>query len=219
MRLSKIKFGRRVHFDKRSRKFPIIALIPAGTIPRSYTWRCLLNLDQGQTPACVGFSWTHEAAARPVEVQGLTNATGMQVYKLAQKLDDEPGENYEGSTVLGGAKAAQTKKWLKEYRWGFSLDDAILALGYHGPGVAGLNWYSGMMDVDSKGFIHPTGQLEGGHAILVHGVNVKGQYVKLWNSWSKSWGINGGCYLSFDDFGRLLQEQGEFCIPVIRNLG
>lgn len=58
MNLSKIKFGRIPHFDKRSRKFPISALITEGAVPRSYTWRCLLNLDQGSTPACVGFSWT-----------------------------------------------------------------------------------------------------------------------------------------------------------------
>jgi hypothetical protein len=216
MQLSKIKFGRRIHFDSRSRKFPIMALIPTESKPRSYTWRCLLNLDQGDAPACVGFSVTHEAAARPVEVTELTNKIALQVYKRAQVLDEIPGEDYEGSSVLGGIKAGVEKKWYGSYRWGFGLDDAILALGYHGPGVAGLNWYSGMMDIDSKGFIHPTGQVEGGHAILINQVNVKGHYVGLFNSWSKSWGRNGSCYLSFDDFARLLKEDGEFCIPVVR---
>ena len=97
-----IKFGRLVEFDERSRKFPIRALIPKEVKPRSYTWRCSTCLDQGSLPACVGFAVSHEAAARPVEVPGITNDIARQIYYRAQKLDDIPGEDYEGSSVLGG---------------------------------------------------------------------------------------------------------------------
>jgi hypothetical protein len=210
-------FDRIPRFDKRSRQFPIRPLI-AATKRRSYTWSCGYWLDQGSEGACVGFGWTHEAGARPKVVLNLTNAIARKVYKLAQTFDEWPGEDYEGSSVLGGAKAAEQMGWLEQYRWAFSLEDAILALGYRGPGVAGLNWYEGMSEPDKNGFIHPTGALLGGHCILINGVNVKKGYVKLHNSWSKNWGILGGCYLSFDDFGRLLKEDGEFCIPVIRKV-
>jgi hypothetical protein len=194
-------------------------MLPADAKPRSYTWVCNTFLDQGSLPACVGFSITHEAAAKPCPVPGLTNAVAIQVYKRAQQLDEFPGEFYDGSSVLGGVRAGVEKKWYKEYRWGFSLDDAVLALGYHGPGVAGINWTSDMMKPDSKGFIRATGTVEGGHAIMVSGVNVKGRYVKLFNSWGKSWGMNGMCYLSFDDFEKLLHQKGEFCIPITRLMG
>jgi hypothetical protein len=219
MRLDKIKFSRLKEFDERSRNYPIMALIPKGSKPRSYTWRCDLNLDQKNLPACVGFSWTHEAAARPYPVNGLNDAIAVGVYRRAQKLDDVPGENYEGTSVLGGAKAAEEKKWLKEYRWGFSESDLCLAVGYHGPAVLGINWYSGMMNPDSKGIVRPTGTLEGGHAILCNGVNVKNELYRLHNSWSSSWGINGDCFITRADMTKLLKEQGETCIPVVRLMG
>jgi hypothetical protein len=210
-------FDRIVHFDEKSRNFPIRTLI--GEKPRrSYTWRCDTFLNQGSEGACTGFAVSHEAAARPVVVKGITNETARQIYRRARQLDEWPGENYEGSSVLGAIKAGTEKGWYSEYRWAFGLEDAILALGYYGPGVAGLSWYTGMMKADSNGFIHPTGSIEGGHAILVNGVNVKKEYVRLHNSWGKSFGINGECFLSFDDFGRLLHEQGEFCIPVVRSV-
>jgi hypothetical protein len=157
--------------------------------------------------------------ARPVVIQGVTHDTAVKIYNRAQELDEWPGESYEGTSVLAGAKAVMEIGFLKEYRWAFSLDDALMTLGYHGPGVAGLVWYEGMCEPDEKGFIHPTGDEVGGHCILIHGINVKGQYVKLCNSWGKNWGINGECYLSFADFKKLLKEDGEFCVPVTRAKG
>jgi hypothetical protein len=141
------------------------------------------------------------------------------VYKLAQKLDEIPGEDYEGSSVLGGAKAAVQKKWIKEYRWGFSEPEMALAVGNHGPAVIGIDWLSDMMEPDSKGLIHATGYAEGGHAILVNGINLKKGLYHLHNSWGISWGINGGCFLSRDDMAMLLARQGECCIPVVRLMG
>jgi len=187
--------------------------------PRSYTWPCGVVLDQGSEGACTGFAVAHEAAAWPCRVWSINNKTAREIYKRAQQIDEWPGEAYEGSSVLAAMKAGQERGWYQEYRWAFGLDDALLSIGHKGPGVAGLSWYTGMMETDSKGFIHPTGVVEGGHAIMVRGVNVKKEYVKLHNSWGRSWGINGTCFLSFDDFGRLLKEKGEFCIPVKRTKG
>lgn len=216
------RLDRLVHFDERSKAFPIRELI-GDKQPRSYTWRLNTRLDQGSDGACVGFSWSHELAARPVEVPNITNATALQTYYRAQQLDEweggaYPGASpfYEGTSVLAGAKAVQETGHMKEYRWAFSLNDALLAIGYQGPGILGTWWYSDMFEPDEKGFVKPTGSRVGGHAIIVRGISVKGRYVRLSNSWGTNWGVGGDCFVTFEDFEKLLMDEGEFCIPVGR---
>ena len=88
---------------------------------------------------------------------------------------------------------------LAEYRWAFSLNDLILAVGYKGPAVLGINWYQNMFDADYNGFIHVGGEIAGGHAILCYRVNIKLKEFSLWNSWGQSWSKNGTCKVSFAD--------------------
>jgi hypothetical protein len=139
-----------------------------------------------------------------------------RIYHEARKLDPWPGEDYEGTSVLAGAKAAKNLGAFLEYRWAFGLDDLRLALGHSGPAVLGINWYEGMEETDDNGFIHVAGQVLGGHAICCYGVNQKGRYFLLQNSWGPNWGVLGVCKISFDDMNRLLREDGEACIPVGR---
>lgn len=205
-------FDRRVEFDPRSRSFPIAETIPRLAKPRSYTWKVPIQLDQGSEGACVGFAVSHEAAARPVEVKGVTNEVARGVYHLAQTLDQWDGENYDGTSVLAGMKAGQQRNWYTEYRWAFGLEDVLLAIGYRGPVVLGLDWFEGMMQTDAAGFLRPTGNVVGGHAILANRVNVREKFVGLHNSWGGD--VNGK--LTFDDLDMLLHRQGEAAIPVKR---
>lgn len=216
------RLDRLVQFDERSKAYPIRTLVAEKPL-RSYTWSLPVYLDQGSEGACVGFSWSHELAARPVLVAGITNSTARTVYYEAQKIDEWAGGAYpdaspfyEGTSVLAGAKAVQGQGKIKEYRWAFSLQDALLALGYQGPGILGTWWYQGMMTPDEKGFIHPTGNKVGGHAIVVRGVNVTTKTVRLSNSWGTDWGKGGDCFMTFDEFEKVLLDEGEFCIPVGR---
>lgn len=212
-------FDRRIQFDNRSRNFPIRMALPSVAPPRSYTWSCPIWLDQGSEGACVGFSVAQEAAARPVSVKNVTTDTAQWVYRRAQELDIWPGQDYDGTSVIAGIKAGKELGWYQEYRWAFGLNDLILALGYKGPAVLGINWYEGMFDTDARGLVHVTGSIVGGHAILATGVSVKKKLVRLHNSWGQDWGLGGDCYISFDDLNRLLHEEGEACIPVKRSLG
>lgn len=210
-----MKFGRIIHFDERSRNYPIRALIPH-TTPRSYTWSCPIVLDQGDVGACTGFSVSHEAAARPVKVKGITNQTGLEVYYRARQLDEFPGEDYEGSSVLGAMKAGKERGWYEQYRWAFGEQDLRLAVSWYGPAVLGVNWYSEMMEPDGNGVIHVTGSVEGGHAILCNGFNVRTGLYRLHNSWGPAWGKNGECFIPKEELAELLLDQGEACIPVVR---
>lgn len=209
------RLGRLPEFDPRSRSFRITDVLPERK-PRSYTWSLPISpLNQLQTSACVGFAFAHELAARPVRVQGIDYEYAQGIYRRAQELDEWEGSNYDGTSVLAGAKAVKESGKIKEYRWAFGLDEAILTIGYS-PVVIGINWYTGMMETDSEGFIHPTGIVEGGHSAKINKSSLKGKYVGGINSWGEEWGHAGTFKLSYDDFGRLLAEQGEVCVPVGR---
>lgn len=202
-------------FDPKSRRFGIAEVLPDKP-KRSYSWRTAKVLDQGREGACVGFGWSHELLARPVVQGGVDDAYALSIYHEARELDDWPGEDYSGTSVLAGAKAVQRRGHMTEYRWGFSLDELVMALGYQGPVVLGLNWYTGQMAADAENYIRPTGQVEGGHAICAFGVSISKQRIALVNSWGDDWGDGGRCWMTFEDMDRLLHEQGEQCIPVGR---
>lgn len=209
--------GRRPEFDERSRNFGIMeALGRDQRTPRSFTWACPVNLDQGREGACVGFAWAHELAARPVLVKGIGNHNGLNFYHRAQQLDEWPGEDYEGTSVLAGAKAVMEIGRLKEYRWAFGADELAVAVSRQGPAVIGVNWYEAMMLPDSAGYVVPDGPIVGGHAILVRGYSVPKRRFLLRNSWGVDWGMKGDCYISHDDLARLLADRGDACVPVRR---
>lgn len=203
-------------FDEKSRNFSI-AEVTQDKPFRSYTWRCNQWYDQGTEGACVAFSLGHELSARPSEVAKLEAKWLVeQIYWEAQKIDPWAGGSYpgaypfyEGTAVLAGVKVLHKLGYFESYRWAFSTDDAIRGIGYNGPCVIGVNWYSGMLDTDSNGYIRPIGSVVGGHAILVNKVNVKEEYVQVHNSWGRSWGVNGTAKITFADFDKLLQEYGE----------
>lgn len=207
-------FDRIPRFDERSRQYPIRTLLPARK-PRSYTWGGAPHLDQGEEGACVGHGWAHEVAANPNGLP-VTSKDAFAIYKRAQQIDDWEGEEYSGTSVLAGAKAVAERGWMAEYRWAFTLDDALSSLAWAGPIVIGVNWYEGMTDPNSKGYLKPSGELLGGHCVMVKGLNVAYKRVIVHNSWGTSWGRRGDAYLSFTDFGRLQRESGEVCVPVKR---
>jgi hypothetical protein len=231
------KLDRLVSFDERSRDYPIRALIDTTVTPRSYTWGCDIYNDQGQEGACVGFSWSHELAAKP-KVIPTDNAYALRIYHRAQQLDEWPGEDYDGSSVLAGAKAVQEIKnslslpLLGEYRWAFGTDDLIFAIGYKGPAVLGINWWTNMWEPQPDGFLHVDGEIAGGHAILCRGVRLVKKdtalpmtignvdrfksYFLLHNSWGQGWGNGGTAKVRVQGMDKLLADSGEACIPVLR---
>lgn len=209
-------------FDERSRGYPIRATIDPGADPRSYTWRCDTWIDQGTEGSCVGHACAHEIIARP-KVLAADHALARHIYHEAQKIDPWPGGSYpgadpqyEGTSVLAGVKMLKSMGYVEEYRWAFGLEDLVLAVGYRGPAILGLNWYEGMFEPWSCGHLHASGYLAGGHAILCKGVSVTKRTFTLHNSWGKAWGDGGDALITWDEMDRLLHEQGEAVIPLRR---
>lgn len=219
------RLGRLPEFDPRSRAFPIRRLLGTELPLRSYTWSVYAHLDQGQEGSCVGHAFAHELAARPVVVAGVTHEQAVTIYHEAQRADEWDGGSYpgafpfyEGTSVLAGAKVLTGAGHYTGYLWAQSEADVARAIGYKGPVVLGINWHEGMFTPDRDGFIHPTGELAGGHAILANSVSIKGGYYVLHNSWGPGWGRNGTAKLSRPDLAVLLARGGEACLPQRKKL-
>lgn len=239
------RLGRLYQQDLRSLNFLIRNRIepdhPRFRKPRSYTWSCLQWLDQLAEGACVGFGFSHEALARPKMVLGIDNQYARELYWEIQMEDPWPGGAYpsaepfyEGTSVLTGAQVMTRRGFYSSYHWALNAKDVAEGIGYTGPCVLGLDWFEGMFDPDSDGFLRPTGFLAGGHCLCAIGVKIvykrwsglrfwrtrtwddvdfDRSYVILHNSWGPSWGDNGRAKLSLTDLDFLMTRQGEACFP------
>ncbi len=222
-RAEEIRLDRVEEFDERSRRYSIADILTTRKL-RSYTWRCDNWFNQGREGACVAFALGHELAARPSEVRGLDyDFLIREVYWEAQRNDPWEGGSYPnaspkyaGTSVLAGVKQIKKLGYIEEYRWAFNTDDVLYGIGHNGPALFGLAWYEGMIRPDENGFIKPTGRILGGHAVLGVAINVKGGYVTIRNSWGKSWGKDGDCYITFEDLETLLKQRGECCFLMKR---
>lgn len=191
------------------------SVLPAVSPRRSrYYWSGWFG-DQAEESSCVGFSCTHLLTAGPV-TQATREWTGFarSVYYEAKRVDEWEGENYEGTSVRAGFKVLQAQGFISEYRWAFATSEIVTALLEVGPVVMGTVWSESMFEPDSRGFLHPDGNIVGGHAYLLDGVNVDRQVVRVKNSWGRNWGRQGRAFLSFGDLWTLLSQEGEAAIGI-----
>lgn len=218
------RLTRMPHLDPKSLAYGIKALFTPATKLKTKTWRCKDYFDQGNEGACTGFAVTHELAAQPTRIGGLSNKFAREeIYWEAQKIDPFDGGAYpgaevfmEGSTVLAAVKVAKSLGYIEEYRWAMSVKDLALAIGNVGPAILGVRWYEGMFKPAACGMLHPTGEIVGGHAILCRGYNAKKRTFLVHNSWGKNWGDEGTARIHWDDMQTLLAKNGDACIPTRR---
>lgn len=213
-------------FDEESKNYPVRGILKRRK-RTDVLWVPGPILDQKAEGACVGFGWTAQALATPFVVNLKTlpgrapktpQPFARYIYKQAQKLDETPGENYEGTSVLAGAKAMANQRAVASYSWAFSIDDVIDALIQKGPVVLGINWYEGMYDAPN-GVLSVSGDHVGGHCILAIGYTVSSKAlggkssITLQNSWGMGWGKSGIAEIAVEDLAKLLNDNGEACIP------
>ncbi len=169
-------------------------------------------LDQGATSECVGHATRSYLSAGPCTNKG--GPDQHEIYREARKVDEWPGENYDGTSVRGAMKVLKTAGLVSEYRWATSVDDVLNHVLTTGPIIMGTEWFYGMLDTDRKGFVEPTGSSVGGHAWLIVGAN-RSKGLQAQNSWGKTWGTIGGRFwLTFDHLAPLLAQDGEAAVAV-----
>jgi hypothetical protein len=207
------RLGRHVHFDERSREFPVP--LQTGALIQTKLWiRTLKPFNQGELGSCTGNGAVGVACTEPYRQQGVryTEALARKVYSKASHDDTIVGAwppKDTGSTVLGAMKALRQLGMAKGYHWCFGLDDVLKTLSTLGPVEVGLNWYEGFDKPDAKGLVKVGGAVRGGHAFELLGVDAERKCVWAINSWGSDWGLQGRFAFSWKDLDRLLHEDGE----------
>ena len=218
-------------FDDRSRLYGISDIVNVEeTKGMSVLWNEGTVLDQGSEGACVGFGWAGEVLAQPVappiqpsETQGNKDALGY--YNRAKQLDQWPGENYEGTSVLAGARVMKELGFIESYRWCFSIEELRAAVISEGPVVIGIPWYESMYYTDHNGKVLILGKEVGGHCLVITGyisnmiIDGVEQEVFRWrNSWGNDYGVNGSAFITYKDLENLVRHNAEMCVPMGRRI-
>lgn len=211
--------------DEESRNFDIRKVVTRPGV-KSRGWLEGQVLDQGNEGACVGFGWTAALLSRPdrwtpTPSEGHGNYFAREIYYQAQMVDEWAGENYEGTSVLAGAKILAARNLIQSYWWAFDTEAVRDTVVWASPVVIGIPWYDGMYDTAPSGLVDVSGSLVGGHCITLTGyspkavIDGKRREVFRWrNSWGEEYGRKGSGYIEISDLDWLLSQNGEACVPV-----
>lgn len=228
-------FGRLIAKDERDKQFPMRLMLdplreqffPHGLPPGSRHYHSGPILDQGATGTCVAHGLTAKVNAAPIMQE-----VGMSPFNLYRRIvaDDEFPENdneatapddqlQSGTSVRAGAKLLVDLGLAKTYLWAAGAEDVrAWILGGFGGVVIGVWWTEDMMDTDSEGFVHYTGQKVGGHCVHIGGWNdhVKTRSKTLaaargQQSWGVTWGQAGRFWIPMDDLDNMIKDDGEAC--------
>lgn len=221
------------HHDERSLNFPIRAAIGESVERKTKYWGSPGALvDQGSEGACVGFGWINELLASPRRVRlEQPDAFALDVYREARRIDEWPGEDYDGTSVLAGAKVIKSLGYIAGYRWAFGIDDVVdtlcaLARDGGGPVVIGIPWFESMYETRPGGLVEVDGAMVGGHCITLTGYhphlrigqegwNNRFEVVRWRNSWGGAYGRRGDGYIRVENLAYLLSSEfgAEACVP------
>jgi hypothetical protein len=140
--------------------------------------------DQGQEGACVGF-----AASRMMSLLNRARYDARWLYREAQRIDEWPGESYEGTSVRAGLDVLRERGHRRVFRGASRPEDV-------GAGVSANRWARSVDDV-----LACLGDPNAGFVILL-------------NSWGRS--FPHYVRLPVEALDRLLREDGEATVIVDR---
>lgn len=209
--------GRLPSPDERDRFYPMSLVMPMPRlVPQEKTWKTGPVLNQGSQPHCVGYAWKGWLNAEPI--MSRKGPPPHIIYADAQKVDEWPGEAYEGTSVRAGVKALQARRHVKSYVHANSVESLQLWSLTMGTVVIGTVWTEKMFSPDRNGFIEPQGAQIGGHATLLVGYSTEQSAFRLRNSWGREWGEGGNCWVHRDVMHDLLFVQYGDAIAAVEKI-
>jgi hypothetical protein len=199
--------------DERDKQYLMFANKPQINDTIRQSWKIGNILNQGSTSQCVGYSWSQFMQSSPFLDLNLPQITPQEIYSKAQKIDEWDGEEPDsyGTSIRAGAKILKELGLIKDYVWGYSVEDIAKFIYENGPVVVGSNWYSSMSNPDQNGFARPIATYEGGHAWLIYGVDCQWETFFGVNSWGTQYGKNGRFFVKFSDMEKLLLSGAQAC--------
>jgi hypothetical protein len=212
----------RSRHDERSRLY---AAEPAAGPMRDVVHDVGPILDQREEGMCVGAATA--VAVNALRLAGRLTGGGLlgydealELYLAAQRADEVPGEDYTGTSVLGGMKAGVAAGLFGGYLWAFGTRVIARQVQQSGPVVIGIPWLSGMYETGPGGLVGVAGEDQGmGHALCVAGFRrtgpqgQPGPFFGWANTWGTDYGDNGWGWIHHRDLAGLLRGRGEAAIP------
>jgi hypothetical protein len=211
--------GWRSRHDERSRSFGVRRRLLGSAPLTDHLWPVGPILDQGVNGSCVGFGTVAAVNALSATDADRGADAARAIYARAQRLDTVPGENYSGTSVLAGMRAAAEAGWIGGYQWAFGTKDLAQGILQRGPAVIGIPWLAGLDEPGPGGLLSLGGEDRGGHCVAVVGLLLRGPqgqvgpYFVLQNSWGEGWGDHGLGYIHHRDLAQLLADNGEAALP------
>jgi hypothetical protein len=109
-------------------------------------------------------------AAEPVPVRTLaTNRSALAWYRRAQRLDQWPGEAYDGTSVLAGCLDGRKRGLYDGFTWARRAEQLAAGIVNDGPAIVGVEWTDGSYTTDHRGVLTPGGAVVGGHCVCLIG--------------------------------------------------
>ena len=167
---------------------------------------------------------------RRIVVPDTDPVSARMLYEMARRYDEWPGENYSGSSARGAMKGWHKHGVCAEDDWRYrarkgdkrGLTDertsralqrplgAYFRVNHHdliamhsaiaevGVLYATASVHEGWNAVRANGIITQSTAITGGHAFAIVAYDSEGFWIQ--NSWGPTWGKNGLCHVSYDDW-------------------